>query len=322
MKSWLTVLLILVFMSCTFSTAYAGKKTKNKEEEVEIELEDDDTSKDIKKTEEENPPSTGADTKKPATDEDDDLKDLDDDDDKKSGGVTDAKKIKDVKLLDSRTYWADIKVVPRKLILKQNRIELIPYFGTTLNDNLIRHYLVGGEFFYHLSDALSVGAGGHAYLKQQTDRAYLTGLQQRALPTLNQYLFTATLNANYEAAYGKMAIHNNKILQWGIFLGGGLGVTSTEVIPRNAGHEPWTNFNITIQVSVGLRVFISKWLTVFFSVRNYMMQDKFENSNRDITNASAEDGEKTSSARFINNIVFQLGISVFFPMDFEYTTFK
>ncbi|MBU1242064.1 outer membrane beta-barrel domain-containing protein [Myxococcota bacterium] len=221
---------------------------------------------------------------------------------------------------DARSYWSDIKVVPRKLILKQNRIELIPYMGVTLNDNLIRHIALGGEFGYYMSDAMSIGVGGHMYMKQQTDRAYLTGLQQRVLPTLNQYLYTATLNVNYEAAYGKFAFHNKKILQWGIFLSGGLGVTGTEVIPRNAAHEPWTNMNITIQVGAGFRVFINQWLTLWGGVRNYMMQDKFENSNR--TQPDAEAGEKNAAARFINNIVFQIGVSVFFPTSFEYTTFK
>ncbi len=221
---------------------------------------------------------------------------------------------------DARSYWADIKVVPRKLILKQNRMELIPYIGTTLNDNLIRHIALGGEFGYYLSDAMSVGVGGHVYMKQQTDRAYLTGLQQRVLPTLNQYLYTATLNVTYEAAYGKFAVHNKKILQWGIFLTGGLGMTGTEVIPRNAAHEPWTNQNLTIQVGVGFRVFISQWLTLWGGVRNYVMQDKFENSNRNQVSASA--GESNAAARLINNIVFQVGVSVFFPTSFEYTTFK
>lgn len=221
---------------------------------------------------------------------------------------------------DARSYWSDIKVVPRKLILKQNRVELIPYMGVTLNDNLIRHIAFGGEFGYYMSDAMSIGVGGHMYTKQQTDRAYLTGLQQRVLPTLNQYLYTATLNVNYEAAYGKFAFHNKKILQWGIFLSGGLGVTGTEVIPRNAAHEPWTNMNITIQVGAGFRVFINQWLTLWGGVRNYMMQDKFENSNR--TQPSADAGESNAAARFINNIVFQVGVSVFFPTSFEYTTFK
>ncbi len=218
------------------------------------------------------------------------------------------------------SYWRDIKVVPRKLILKVRRFELVPYFGVTLNDNLIRHYMFGGEFSYHMSDVLSFGIGGHWYQFQMTDRAYLTGLQQRVLPTLNKYLYTATLNANYEAAYGKMAVHNKKILQWGVFLSGGLGVTGTEVIPRNAAHESWTNTDITIQFGIGVRVFLTKWLTLYTGVRNYMFLDKFENPDRDEPDGA--EASRNASTRFINDITFQLGLSVFYPTDFEYTTFK
>ncbi|MDA3862622.1 MAG: outer membrane beta-barrel domain-containing protein [Deltaproteobacteria bacterium] len=308
-------------------------KAQDKKEKEKIEFEDSSKDKggDIKFEDEEGPPTTGKVENITGGSDDlltDDISDLGSLDDKKkkktsTGKVAPGTKTKPgAEHQDSKTYWSDIKVVPRKLILKQKRIELIPYMGMTMNDNLIRHILIGGEFSYYLSDALSFGVGGHAFLKQQTDRAYLTGLQQRVLPTLNQYLYSFTLNSTYEAAYGKMAIHNKKILQWGIFLTGGVGITGTEVIPRNAGHEPWQNTNITIQIGVGMRVFISEWLTLWFSVRNYMMQDKFENTNRGPQQASAEDGEADSASRFINNIVFQIGLSIFYPTSFEYTTFK
>ncbi|MBU1219605.1 outer membrane beta-barrel domain-containing protein [Myxococcota bacterium] len=345
MKTWLTTFLtIFVLALLPQNVSSQAKKKVDKKEtkkdtkkvaEDDIQIEDDSkgTSKkkegDDIKIEDDAPPTTGkVDTPAKGGDGlDDDLSGLDEKPKTapKTGPV-DPKSVKSGPMKsssgdsDERSYWNDIKVVPRKLILKQNRVELIPYVGVTINDNLIRHILLGGEAAYYISDALSFSLGGHAYLKQQTDRAYLTGLQQRTLPTLNAYLWTATLNANYEAAYGKMAIHNKKILQWGIFLSGGLGATQTEIIPRNAGHESWTNTNITIQVGVGFRVFISKWLTVWLSMRNYMMQDRFESSDR--IEASASEAEKAASGRFINNIVFQVGLSVFFPTDFEYTTFK
>jgi outer membrane beta-barrel protein len=325
--SFLTFLALVLAPISVSALGTTGAKIADEDVEIEIDGDDDEV-----KIEDDGPPSTSGETKKPAKATDDDDDDLDPDVDVdadpkpkkgvagKAGATTSSKGVSQD--ADERSYWKDIKVVPRKLILKQKRVELIPYMGFTMNDNLIRHILLGGEFSYYMSDALSFGIGGHTFLKSQTDRAYLTGLQQRALPTLNQYLYSFSVNTNYEAAYGKMAFHNKKILQWGIFLTGGIGMTGTEIITRNAGHESWTNNNITILFGVGFRVFISKWLTVNASVRNYMMQDKFENSNRDNSQASAEAGEANASARFINNVVFQIGISVFFPTDFKYTTFK
>ncbi|HVT07363.1 MAG TPA: hypothetical protein VHO67_07885, partial [Polyangia bacterium] len=39
--------------------------------------------------------------------------------------------------------WKDIVVIPRKAFLKGGRLELQPFSGITINDNLIRHYVFG-----------------------------------------------------------------------------------------------------------------------------------------------------------------------------------
>src|SRR5262245_46110784 len=56
--------------------------------------------------------------------------------------------------------WQDIVVVPRKAFLKGGRLELQPFAGVTINDNLIRHYVFGADFNYFLTDALWVGLQG------------------------------------------------------------------------------------------------------------------------------------------------------------------
>ncbi|MFH2009637.1 MAG: outer membrane beta-barrel domain-containing protein [bacterium] len=218
------------------------------------------------------------------------------------------------------SYWQDIKVVPRKLILKQKRFELMPVIGYTLNDNLIQHFLVGAGIKYHITDVLAFGISGHYYIYNLTERNYLVGLQQRVLPTLNKYIFSATVDASYMIAYGKFAVHNKFILQFGAFLAGGVGVTMTEVIPRNAAHEPWQNYNVTVHIGLGFRMFITKWMTLWFAVRDYMMPDKYEPDDR--TDEDGQEAKKNGEWRFINNFVFQLGVTFFLPTDFKYTTFK
>ena len=65
--------------------------------------------------------------------------------------------------------WQDIVVVPRKAFLKGGRLELAPFAGITVNDNLIRHYVFGVDLNYFLTDALWVGAPG-AVLREAADR--------------------------------------------------------------------------------------------------------------------------------------------------------
>ncbi len=228
-----------------------------------------------------------------------------------------------------RQYWQDIKVVARKLILKQQRLEInLNPFGMTLNDNLIRHWFLGAEVNYFLSEAMSVGVSGQYYIPDITQRAYLMGLQQRVLPTLNQYHFTTTANFNYNWMYGKFALHNWFIQQFGGFVGAGVGVTMTSVIPRRAGDSSWNNYNFTIMFpSIGIRMFIFQWLTVNLGVRLYIMRDVFEASNRpaddDPTLPPGYDPKSDGAApRWIPNLVFSLGLSFFLPPTFEYRQFR
>src|ERR1700704_604231 len=41
--------------------------------------------------------------------------------------------------------WQDIVVAPRKPFLKGGRLEMAPFTGLSINDNLIRHYAFGAD---------------------------------------------------------------------------------------------------------------------------------------------------------------------------------
>jgi hypothetical protein len=128
--------------------------------------------------------------------------------------------------------------------------------------------------------------------------------------------------------YGKFALHNKFIQQFGGYVGAGVGVTMTSVIPRRAGDSSWNNYNFTIMFpSFGVRMFVFQWLTVNVGLRLYIMRDVFEASNRpadDDPNLPPGYNAKDDAAapRWVPNLVFNLGVSFFLPPTFEYTTFK
>src|SRR5207248_4664402 len=64
------------------------------------------------------------------------------------------------------SQWSDIDVIPRKAVLKTNRLELAPYAGITLNDPLIRHFAIGGVMTYYISDVFGVGIEGTYYKRE------------------------------------------------------------------------------------------------------------------------------------------------------------
>ena len=223
--------------------------------------------------------------------------------------------------------WQDIVVVPRKAFLKGGRFEFAPFSGVSVNDILIRHYVFGLDLNYFLTDVLSVGLQGNYYIKALTERESLIGLQYNRIPTLNKYKYGGALNFGYVPVYGKFALFNKNILHWEIFASAGVGVTQTEIIPRNQTYASFTNIALTPNVGIGGRFFLFDWLTVNYAVRDYIILDKFEPANRGpdpaMPNApplyvAAADAKAHADGQLVHNVMFYVGVGVYLPTKFQY----
>jgi len=224
---------------------------------------------------------------------------------------------------DYRVAWQDIVTVIRKPFLKVRRWELEPLLGTTMNDNMIRHFSSGAQINYYLTDVLAVGLEGQYFTKSFREPFDLVARQARRLPTINQYNFSAAVNFHYVPVYGKFAILDKKIITWETMFTAGLGVTQSEVVPRDPRFEGFSNFLITPNVGASLRFFLFKWMTISAGVRDYLFVDKFEPVGRsDQMFPTAALAKENADSAFINNVMFQLGVSFWLPPTFEYTTFR
>jgi outer membrane beta-barrel protein len=219
--------------------------------------------------------------------------------------------------------WKDILVVVRKPFLKSRRTELLPMVGTTMNDNMVRHYTVGGQLSYYLTDVLAIGVEGQYYVHSFREPFDLVARQARRLPTVNQYNWSASLNFHYVPVYGKFAIFDKRLITWEAFFTAGIGAGQSEVVPRDTKFPGFTNLLIIPNVGVSMRFFLAKWLTVSLGIRDYVFYDKFEPTDRSPTmNATAEQAKDNSTGSLINNVMFQIGVSFWLPTSFEYTTFR
>jgi outer membrane beta-barrel protein len=215
--------------------------------------------------------------------------------------------------------WQDVIVVPRKAFLKSGRVELAPFSGLSVNDNLIRHYSFGLDLNYFLSDVWWVGLQGQYFVKQFTPTEVNVGLQYNRIPTLNRYLYAGALNFGAAPIYGKFAWFNKQILHWEIYASGGIGLTVSEIVPRNVGQSTFKNNLLTPNVGLGARFFLFNWLTVNFSVRDYIMADKFEPAQRDPT-WSADVTKSHAESAWVNNVMVYGGVGFYLPTKFQYKT--
>jgi len=219
--------------------------------------------------------------------------------------------------------WQDIVVVVRKPFLKSHRTELFPFVGTSMNDNMIRHYTVGGELAYYLTDVLAVGVEGLYYVPTFREPFDLVARQARRLPTINQYNWSAALNFHYVPVYGKFAVLDHKLVTWEAQFTAGIGASQSQVVERDNHFPGFTNLLISPNVGASMRFFLTRWLTVNLGVRDYIFYDHFEPKNRsDTMNATASEAKNNADGALINNVMFQIGVSFWVPTSFEYTTFR
>lgn len=225
------------------------------------------------------------------------------------------------KLGETRVSWKDIIVVKHKPFLKMNRLELMPTWGITLNDNMITHYAFNGQVNYYLTDVLAVGAEAMLFTHTFRETYDLVARQDRRLPTLNQYNYAGSLNFHYAPIYAKFAVFNRTIVHLEMLATIGVGVTQTEVIPRDPALKSWTNLLITPNVGITTHVFLTRWITLNLAVRDYIFLDKYESVSR--TAADDLDTAKANAdSKLVNHIMFQAGLSLWFPTSFRYTTFR
>lgn len=219
--------------------------------------------------------------------------------------------------------WQDIVVVIRKPFLKVRRTELLPFVSTTMNDNMIRHYSIGGELAYYLTDVLAVGVEGQYYVHSFREPFDLVARQARRLPTINAYKWSAALDFHYVPIYGKFAILDRNLVTWESYFTAGIGAGQSEVIPRDTKFPGFSNLLIMPNVGASMRFFLSKWLTVNLGIRDYIFYDHFEPRNRSETMFATEaDAKAHADGSLINNVMFQIGVSFWLPTSFEYTTFR
>lgn len=224
---------------------------------------------------------------------------------------------------------AFITVVQRQRFLKKKRFELQPQVGITVNDPFVRHYTVGAELNYWITNRFAVGVTGTAFFGNKTSRYTNIRFQEGVLLTANRTLWQASANVLYNPFYGKIALLNRALLHWEAYVQAGGGVIQTAIIPRyEAIHEPFRSITGQGNFAIGARFYGPRvdWISVNFGVRTWIYQDKLEPTERgpgpgQLENLDPPEAAKAAAVKSLAfNVVFFLGLSFYFPTTFQYTT--
>lgn len=187
---------------------------------------------------------------------------------------------------------AMVRVVQQRPVLKAGRFELLAGAGLVVNDDMYDHWLATATGRMHISEWISVGA---TYGKYFSDASALQSTVMRdfeVFPELSAYQWYAGGDVTLVAIDGKFVFFDDVISYWDIYLSLGGGVTKTS---RSDDAKP------TGMLGVGLRMFLTDWLTFTVELRDHIFVETFG-----------------AGDELINNVVGQAGLTLFIPFGFDY----
>jgi outer membrane beta-barrel protein len=218
----------------------------------------------------------------------------------------------------------EIYAVQRMYVLRSGRFELAPSYATTVNDPYVWHPALSVGLNYWVTNVLAVGANFLWYqgIESESDLNFSVRRSTRLAVPITEYQLGAHLNFTYVPIYGKFSMFNSSIFQWDSYLIGGVGMMRTRPV---AVVDPAVrtfdfDWRVAFNVGIGLRVFVTRYFTIFGELRDYIYLEKLENLNVKL----GTDREELKSAwidqnsTLTNNVTAQIGVSIFFPFTFEY----
>ncbi len=216
--------------------------------------------------------------------------------------------------------WA----VQRIYALHAGRVDLQPSFGISMNDPYVQHQAISAGLSYFITEILAVGVSFnfyHFFNATSEVNFRLSRATHQTVP-INEYSWAGQLNFTYIPMYGKFAMFTEWILHWDVWLMGGGGFIFTRPIPvidPEYRDFDWT-MKFCFNVGIGGRLFLSKFLAIFLEVRDYIFPEELESLDTYSRTEDREDKSKwlDDDLKLTNNVMLQVGVSLFIPFTFDY----
>jgi len=216
-----------------------------------------------------------------------------------------------------------IYAVQRMYVLRNGRFELAPSVSQTFNDQYVSHPALGAALNYWITNVLAVGVNLLWYqgIESESKLNFSIRRSTRLAVPITEYQLGAHLNFMYVPIYGKFEMFNDAIFQWDAYLVGGVGMLRTRPVAVIDPAVRTFNFDwhVSFNVGIGLRVFVTKWLSIFGELRDYIYMEKLENLQVSLTARGNESTWIDPNSKLTNNVTVALGFSMFFPFTFDYS---
>ncbi len=204
-----------------------------------------------------------------------------------------ATELDEVRRLENERVW----VLQRRPFLKTNRFELNSHFGQNINDPLVNFYTLGGQLNYYLNEQMAIGLRGTYTLNTETKNFDTIVQDYQVFPQVSRPIWSSSLNFQYTPIYGKFSMFQTWIFPWELAVRGGLGWLQTFI----DGH-------VLVTMGATQQFFLNRWLAFNIDIDYQLFQE--------VTSADSNEGA------LLSNLVLGAGLSIYFPLDFEYKELK
>lgn len=229
----------------------------------------------------------------------------------------------DIQALSNKNVRADVYAVQQIYALRRGRVELMPYWSFSLNDQFVSHGGPGLGVNYYLTNVLAIGINGtfHQPFNGDSDFNFQNRRATRLAVPLNEYQAAGTVNFTYVPMYGKFSGFNQFIFHYDGYIVGGVGALRTRPLsvidPDNRTFD--YDWRLAMSVGIGLRVFLNRWFAVTGEIRDYIYIEQLENTQVAATQAQQRNPDTWFGDKpLTNNVQAQIGISMFLPFSWEY----
>jgi outer membrane beta-barrel protein len=195
-----------------------------------------------------------------------------------------------------------VRPVSGHVFLKKGRFEVSPGVTFSVKDAFFTKYILGASLTFHPGETFGIGVRAGYGLNTISGAAQICEPNQgcrspsqaevdRQAPGQIQLL--GGLDLQWAPIYGKISIISEAFLHFDLY-----GIIGPEVIQYVSRTGP--TFTFGGNVGIGTRIFITRWMTLRFELRDLIYQEQtgFADSLR-------------------NQILFDLGFSFFFPTTFD-----
>lgn len=202
-----------------------------------------------------------------------------------------------------RNFEDTIHVIQRKPVLQQGRVDFVPRFGVSINDSLYRHYKVGINANYNLSESFYLGGIFEWYnfgdtIGGPTGSLEATQNETGAVPDAAVINWLGGLELGYKPIIGKFAFADSFIVFYdlGITAGGAFVNAESVSLPSASGKFGGT-------VSLVNRIFFNDWMALNLELRDVIFSADLRGQQGALTNV----------------VTVAAGLSLYLPTSFDYS---